>query len=83
MVLFEVLWRLTSENQHVSLLYVSEEKINQLLNRGGKQLLLDLLIRIIFSIFILSLNFKSDVFLNKGLVKELWGWNFLFWIIKC
>ena len=46
----------------------SEEKSNQLLKREGKKLLIDLLIDNILSKLILSLNFKTAVFLNKGLV---------------
>ena len=63
LVLYEVLWRLTCEDQDVSQLSVSEEYLNELLDRrGGKRLLIDLLIRIIFSKFILSLNFNPEGF---------------------
>ena len=45
---------------------VSEEKTNLLLKREGKRSLIDLLINNIFSKLILSLNFKTEVFLNTG-----------------
>ena len=56
-------------------LRVSEEKSNQLLKREkkGKKLLIDLLINNILSKLILSLNFKTTVFLNKGLVRVLYS----------
>ena len=43
---------------------VSEENINQLLKRVGEILLIDLLINNRFSKLMLSLNFKTDVFLK-------------------
>ena len=49
-------------------LCVSEEKTNQLLKGERKRLLIDLLINAIFSKLILSLNFKTELFPNKGLV---------------
>ena len=51
---------------------VSEENINQLLKRVGEILLIDLLINNRFSKLMLSLNFKTDVFLK---VKD-WYENF-------
>ena len=56
-------------------LRVSEEKSNQLLKREkkGNKLLIDLLINNILSKLILSLNFKTTVFLNKGLVRVLYS----------
>ena len=50
---------------------VSEENINQLLKRVG-EILIDLLINNRFSKLMLSLNFKTDVFLK---VKD-WYENF-------
>ena len=51
---------------------VSEENTNQLLKRVGEILLIDLLINNRFSKLMLSLNFKTDVFLK---VKD-WYENF-------
>ena len=45
---------------------VLEEKINQIIKRKGKRLLIDLLINNVFSKLTLSLIFKMKVFLNKG-----------------
>ena len=68
LVLYEYFWSLSLEDHEVLYLCVSEEKTNQLLKREGKRLLIDLLINNIFSKLILSLNFKTAAFLNKGLV---------------
>ena len=46
---------------------ISEEKTDQLLKIEGKRLLIDSLINNIFSRLILSLKFKTEVFLNKGM----------------
>ena len=51
---------------------VSEEKTNQLLKRVGEILLIDLLINNRFSKLMLSLNFKTEVFLK---IKD-WYENF-------
>ena len=51
---------------------VSEGKTNQLLKRVGEILLIDLLINNRFSKLMLSLNFKTDVFLK---IKD-WYENF-------
>ena len=66
--MYEYFWSLSLGDQEVLYLCVSEEKTNQLLIREGKRLLTDLLINNIFSKLILSLNFKTAAFLNKGLV---------------
>ena len=68
LVLYEHFWSLSTEDHEVLYLCVSEEKTNNLLKREGKILLIDLLINNIFSKLILSLNFKTEAFLNKGLV---------------
>ena len=68
LVLFEYFWSLSFDDHEVLYLCVSEEKTNQSLKREGKRLLIDLLINYIFSKLILSLNFKTAAFLNKGLV---------------
>ena len=74
LVLYEYFSSLSSDDHEVLYLCVSEEKTNQLLKREGKRLLIDLLINNIFSKLILSLNFKTAAFLNKGLVWEFQGW---------
>ena len=56
------------DDHEVLYLCLSEEKTNQILKREGKRLLIDLLINNIFSRLILSLKFKTEFFLNKGLV---------------
>ena len=68
LVFYEYFWSLSLDDHEVLYLCVSEEKTNQLLKREGKILLIDLQINNIFSKLILSLNFKAEVFLNKGLV---------------
>ena len=59
---------LSLEDHEVLYLCPSEEKKNQLMRRKDKRLLIDLLINDIFSKLTLSLNFKTEVFLDKGLV---------------
>ena len=68
LVLYEYFWSLSLEHHEVLYLCVSEEKTNQLLKGERKRLLIDLLINAIFSKLILSLNFKTELFPNKGLV---------------
>ena len=68
LVLYEYFWSLSFDDHKVLYLCVSEEKTNQLLKREGKRSLIDLLVNNIFSKLILSLNFKTAAFLNKGLV---------------
>ena len=68
LVLYEYFWSLSFDDHEVLYLCVSEEKTNQLLKREGKRSLIDLLVNNIFSKLILSLNFKTAAFLNKGLV---------------
>ena len=68
LVLYEYFWSLSLEHHEVLYLFVSEEKTNQLLKGERKRLLIDLLINAIFSKLILSLNFKTELFPNKGLV---------------
>ena len=67
LVLYEYFWSLSFDDHEELYLCVSDEK-KQLLKREGKRLLIDLLINNIFSKLILSLNFKTAAFLNKGLV---------------
>ena len=53
-----------------------DEKLRKLLNRGGTRLSIDLLILIFFKLA-LSLNFRTEVFLNEGLVCKFRGWKFI------
>ena len=68
LVLYEYFWSLSLEGHKELYLCVSEEKTNQFLKREGMRLLIDLLINNIFSKLMLSLNFQTAAFLNKGLV---------------
>lgn len=61
LVQIEGLWRLAYEDQDISYICVSVEKLNQLQSRGCKRLLIDLLIEL-WSEFILFLNLKTEVF---------------------
>ena len=65
--LYQYFWSLSLEDHDVLYLCVPEEKTKQLLKREGKRLLIDLLMNNTFSKLILPLNFKMEVFLNKGL----------------
>ena len=58
-VLYEGLNDLSAEDETVSYLRISEQKINQFLNIGGCRLLIDLLMNIMFLIRILSSNFQN------------------------
>ena len=66
-VLYEGLNDLSAEDETVSYLRISEQKINQFLNIGGCRLLIDLLMNIILLIRILSSNFRILLFLNNKL----------------
>ena len=70
LVLYDYFGGLSLEDHAALYLCVSGQETNQLL-------LIDLLINNTFSKLILSLNFKTKVFLNKGLVWEIWGWKFV------
>ena len=58
------------ENHELLYLKVSEDKTKQLLKREGKRLLMIHLLINIFCKLIFSLNFMTEVFLNKGLDKN-------------
>ena len=66
-VLYEGLNDLSAEDETVSYLRISEQKINQFLNIGGCRLLIDLLMNIMLLIRILSSNFRILLFLNNKL----------------
>ena len=70
LVLYEHFWSLLLENHELLYLKVSEDKTKQLLKREGKRLLMIHLLINIFCKLIFSLNFMTEVFLNKGLDKN-------------
>ena len=55
----------------------SEEKLNQVLKIDGDKLFRDLLTNKIFSMQILSWNFKMEFCLNRGLVWKFLGWRLI------
>ena len=75
LVLYEYFWSLSIEDHEVFIFMCIRGKIkpNVEERKKGKKLLKDLLINNILSKLILSLNFKTAVFLNKGLVRVLYS----------